>query len=82
MKKYVKPELYYENFELSHTIANCSPAMNHSKDSCTYDSGDFPFLNDGETVFSEGNCSYTLNEIGYEDYCIQTNTGVYVLFTS
>ena len=85
MKKYVKPVLVYENFELNHSIANCSPAMNHSKDACDYDSNElFGKLDAGETVFSSGICTYTLDEFKsfYEDYCLQTGTPGHNLFTS
>ena len=30
MKKYVKPELYYERFELTQTIADCAWQMNNA----------------------------------------------------
>lgn len=85
MKKYVKPTVVYENFELSHSIANCNPAMNHSQDSCEYDSNElFEYLNSGETVFSDGSCTYTIEQFRgmCEDFCIQTNTDGMNLFTS
>ena len=85
MKKYVKPMIVYENFELSHCIANCSPAMNHSQKDCTYDSDElFGLLNSGETVFNESSCTYTLEwfKEKYEGYCMQTGSGDYNLFTS
>lgn len=85
MKKYVKPTIVYENYELSRSIANCSPAMNHSKESCTYDSSELPeFLNAGETVFYENNCSISYEEFMsmFEDFCLQTDTDNYNLFTS
>lgn len=31
MKKYIKPELFYENFELSQHIASCAWDMSNSK---------------------------------------------------
>ena len=71
MKKYVKPDLYYENFELSHSIANCSPAMNHSIENCDYNSEELiGILNSGETIFAENMCTYTLEGFRsiYEDY--------------
>ena len=77
--------MYYENFELSHNIANCSPAMNHAKDACEYDSDElFGVLNEGETVFAEGSCTYSLTDFQkiFEDYCLQTGSDGYNLFTS
>lgn len=85
MKKYVKPTLVYENFELSHNIANCSPAMNHSQSNCEYDSNELlGLINPGETVFSNGTCTYTLEGfLGlFEETCLQTGTDGYNLFTS
>ena len=85
MKKYVKPTVVYENFELSHSIANCNPAMNHSKTDCQYESDDlFGLIDAGETVFGEGICTYTLEAFMKisEGYCLQTNTDGMNLFTS
>ena len=85
MKPYVKPELIFEDFQLSHTVANCSPAMNHSKDDCDYDRDELLGLIDpGTTVFNAGQCTYSLDEFKkiYEDYCIQTGSDFYNLFTS
>lgn len=85
MKKYAKPVAIFENFELNHSIANCSPAMNHSQDSCDYDSSElFGLLNDGETVFNDGVCTMTLGEFQsiFEDFCLQTGTSDFNLFTS
>lgn len=59
MKTYVKPELYYENFELSEHIASgCSVVMNgYMSESCT--------KNKDETVtyFAAGTCrrAYDVN---------------------
>ena len=35
MKKYVKPELFYEHFELNQHIADCGWELNHTADNCT-----------------------------------------------
>ena len=52
MKKYAKPVIIFENFELNHSIANCSPAMNQSQDTCDYDSSElFGLINDGGNSF-------------------------------
>ena len=82
MKPYVKPELHYENFELSHTIANCGISMNHKDiDGCKYDSTMLPGLKEGETVFTEDStCKYGWNK--FEGYCLQTGSGSFNLFTS
>lgn len=85
MKKYAKPVIVFENFELSHSIANCSPAMNQSQDNCDYDSSElFGFLNPGETVFNDGACTYSLEAFQaiFEGFCIQTGADNFNLFTS
>ena len=85
MKKYAKPVIVFENFELSHSIANCSLAMNQSQDNCDYDSSElFGLINPGETVFNAGACTYTLQEFKniFEDFCIQTGSETFILFTS
>ena len=35
MKKYVKPELFYESFELSQHIAGCQVQLQSTADDCT-----------------------------------------------
>lgn len=85
MKKYAKPVIIFENFKLNHSIANCSPAMNQSQDTCDYDSSElYGLLNDGETVFGAGTCTMTLDEFKniWEDFCLQTGTSDFNLFTS
>lgn len=84
MKPYVKPELIFEDFQLSHTVANCSPAMNQSQSECDYDSSELAGLLEGdEKVFNDG-CTYSVEYFlsMYEDYCLQTGTEGYNLFTS
>ena len=85
MKKYEKPMLVFESFELNHSIANCNPAMNQSQTTCDYDSNElFGLISPGETVFAAGACTYTLADFKSirEDYCIQTGSSDFNLFTS
>lgn len=85
MKKYVKPDLFYEDFELSHNIAACTIPLNQAINSCTYGSGDLVgVLNEDETVFNEGGCTYSVDEFTafFENYCLQTGSSGYSLFTS
>lgn len=35
MKKYVKPELFYENYELSQYVASCVAKWNHAEGGCS-----------------------------------------------
>lgn len=39
MRKYEKPKLYYESFELSMNIASCAQNVGSSEFSCTVDLG-------------------------------------------
>lgn len=84
MKKYEKPTIVIERFELSHSVANCSPAMNHAKDACKYESDElYGLIDSTETVFG-GDCTYTIDEFVsiYEGFCLQTAADGQVLFTS
>lgn len=83
-KKYEKPQVFFEQYELSHSVANCSAALNHSQNDCELDGNEAPnlLLLPGETIFSAGKCSYTMEEIGYEDYCYWTGKSVNNIFTS
>lgn len=91
MKKYVKPDLKYENFMLSHNIASCSSdifdinkngrleeyATSQDGLNCTFDI-------DGITLFTgeNVNCIFDFEDTGYEDYCYQTNNAGSTLFRS
>lgn len=90
MKKYVKPDLYYENFELSHSIANChvegddingngrleERANLSDGNTCTYDIG-IPLFTSGN-----GNCIEDYFDSSYEKYCYQTGSSGDTLFSS
>ena len=77
MKKYVKPELYYENFELSHTIANCAFALKHAEYDCSYNIGvGTIFVKDG------GTCTMDASEVGDGYYCVYTPDSTNNLFAS
>ena len=69
MKKYVKPELFYEKFELAQHIADCAWELtNSTKDTCAAQA-DPDLLPGFPNLFaSEGNgCIYTTDV--YQDYC-------------
>lgn len=68
MKAYVKPELFYERYELSQHIADCAWEMQlANKDNCVADP-DPAKLPGMPTLFtSKLNC--TLTEDNYEGYC-------------
>ena len=75
MKKYVKPDLTYENFELSQHIANCGIEVNEGDTTnCnpTLDEGSWPGLG-GTQVFGEGKeCAMDIDTI--EVYCYTVGT--------
>lgn len=82
MKTYVKPDLYYENFELSHNVASCSSLYkndaNHSNgNSCTLDAGA------GIIVFFDACTSqgYNVGDV-FEEYCYQTGSDDMNFFSS
>ncbi|MCI6043732.1 hypothetical protein MR857_10450 [bacterium] len=81
MKKYEKPMVVFERFELSHNVANCSAALNHmeSETNCKID--DIEGIDLGYTVFTAGtNCDYGTDI--WENYCKFTGTDDIVVFTS
>ena len=67
MKKYVKPMLIYEKYELSKHIAACAWDLNSENSNvCTADA-DPNFIPIGQTLFTQNRCD--LHEGNYEDYC-------------
>lgn len=77
MKKYVKPELFYENFELTQQVAICQYDLNHTKpDNCNSfiggEDSDFP----GLIVLTDMCDTYI------EDYCYHGSTGGHSIFNS
>ena len=74
MKSYVKPELFYESFEMNQSIAACGIDVTNSTDpnSCTatLDEAFFNYLG-GTVVFNE-NCPMDIKVI--EIYCYTTGT--------
>ena len=66
MKKYTKPQIMFEDFSLSTSIATCDVEANSVKGSCGYQDPEL----DGATVFmskAEG-CAYTAPP-GYDKVC-------------
>lgn len=53
MKKYIKPELYYERFELSQTIADCAWELNANTSAACEGIGDPKYGLDGKILFTE-----------------------------
>lgn len=73
MKKYVKPELFYERYELSQHIADCAWELkNHSTTEACKAQADTDYLpfSPEETLFTNSiGCFY--DKSNYEDYCEQ-----------
>lgn len=69
MKKYVKPDLYYENFELSTHIATCAWDMTNSttREECTAQADPDFMPGIGESLFNNDACD--IGGDNYEDYC-------------
>lgn len=81
MKKYEKPVLVFESYELSYNVANCSAALNHAvtETNCCID--DVNGVEFGYSVYTQGlNCTYG-PEI-WERYCKFTGTDEINVFTS
>lgn len=71
MKKYVKPELFYERYELSQHIADCAWELNSAnKDVCSF-KWDTEKSNgvDFGSLFSSGMGCVNQTDMGYENYC-------------
>lgn len=72
-KSYVKPQVYFENFQLSANIASgCGKPLNHTKEACQPISGMNLFL-------IADNCDCTPDDAGL---CYQSATDGTRLFTS
>ena len=79
MKKYVKPELFYERFELAQQIATCQYDSNntHSDRGCQFTGYNEAWQME-MTIFLPGsNCT-----MHTEDYCYHGSTGTYNIFNS
>ena len=80
MKKYVKPEIVYERYELSQSIADCTWELVNNNDinNCVGDASDKGI--DIQLFTSTAACSTTEQEL--EDMCYTTMTAGKVVFIS
>lgn len=77
MKTYVKPELYYESFELSQHIAACDLQIKHA------DAASCKIINDREFGSLVGGFITTeVCDFAYEQYCYTNGAGMPSTFTS
>ena len=83
MKKYVKPELFYEQFELTTHIADCAWELQFSSDTTCYAQFDPSkgALEDRLFMSSEMNCSVSPGS-GYQAYCYHDGTNGINVFAS
>ena len=79
MKQYVKPELFYENFELAQHIAACGYDLNHGDVfTCKIE------MDNALGGTAEGGFADTrVCDFEYEDYCTTNGSGGFAqIFTS
>lgn len=77
MKPYVKPELHYENFELSQSVAACGYPLRHTENDCTlYDENIFA------TVFTDTNSGCEIDYKDTEFYCATNGSDQNRIFNS
>lgn len=77
-KKYVKPELYFESFELSASIAaGCKHITGHQMDMCAYEVG-------GRSVFVDNvsSCTTKTPDGSWESLCYHNPEEANKLFAS
>lgn len=75
MKEYVKPELFFESFELSEQIATCKFDSNKSNmdvANCAFTGADSENLIPQGTYFTKANQACSAE---YEEYCYNSGTG-------
>ena len=78
MKKYEKPMITLERFELSQNIADCAWKLtSSSKDSCSAKPDDnFFFGSMNGNLFNDSSYGCTIIAgVQYEDYCYQNGSG-------
>lgn len=80
MKKYVKPELFYEHFELSQHIADCGWELKHANGACKAEPDENHWgpgaLDSFGTLFTSAlNCD-NQTDGGYQDYCYENGSDI------
>ena len=79
MKNYVKPELFYERYELSQHIADCAWEVNYENEEVCVLVAD-PELFMSETLFSGDRCGLDISD--YEGFCYQSGMDGFNSFIS
>ena len=75
MKKYVKPELFYERFELSQHIADCMWELTYARNACVAKPDDQ--LGELGTLFTEAITACFNKDHTYQDYCYENGVDGY-----
>lgn len=79
MKKYVKPDFYFENFQLSNYAAGCTPVnasvrtSNDPNNCIYYITANLGYFNQGTACIEYGNLP--------EGYCYQNGSGMTVAWS-
>ncbi|MBQ7801719.1 MAG: hypothetical protein IJ375_05290 [Oscillospiraceae bacterium] len=83
MKKYVKPELFYERFELSQHIADCAWELQlASKEACIAQGDPEMGMGSLGTLFTTLQSCYNKTDEGYQAYCYTNGTAGVNVFRS
>ena len=83
MKKYVKPELFFEQFELSQHIADCAWELTTpTKDTCSATADPNMLPGFSNLFMNENNGCELIPGISYGDYCYQDGSNGVNVFAS
>lgn len=79
MKKYVKPDLFYENFQLTSSVAkNCGTMVGFTSQTCKMELDEDGLPN--TFLFAGDNCDIDYRH--YDRYCYETGNASMQLFNS
>ena len=85
MKKYVKPELFYERYELSQHIADCAWELKFASGACKAYADQEKMLGVNYTLFTSKigcDAKTDVGEDSYQDYCYQNGASQVVVAVS
>lgn len=85
MKAYIKPELFYERYEVSQHLADCAWEFNYADQySCnaTADPNLFGFLEYPALFLDQAHQCEDLDAKEFEKYCYQNGAAFQILFMS
>lgn len=78
MKKYVKPDLFYENFQLTSSVAkNCSTIVGPTTHSCVVYGGEVPGFDSGDILFAGDNSGCLFDPEIYCEYTADDSFGIF-----